>query len=128
MPSKSSDDAAVTLWGNVLCQQLALPILNWQREQRDKYSFYREIVTPSVFAQPNPAAFQNLMHFLFTVLNAAEANEKFLGLWPLYPGDKKAESQFRLAYGGILPTCLLVESPSRVTDYWLDGFLRLLVC
>ena len=94
MPAKTPSDA-VALWGNILCQQLALPVLNWPSVQREKYPFYKEMVTPSVFLQPNPQAFQNLVHFLFTVLDPSEASEKFLGLWPLHPGDKKAESQFR---------------------------------
>jgi len=96
MPAKPPSDA-VALWGNILCQQLALPVLNWPSVQREKYPFYKEMVTPSVFLQPNPQAFQNLVHFLFTVLDPSEASEKFLGLWPLHPGDKKAESQFRSA-------------------------------
>ena len=93
MPSKAPSDA-ISLWGNILCEQLA--VLDWQRAQREKYPFYKELISPSIFVQPNPLAFQNLMHFLFNVLDSAEAGEKFLGLWPLHPGDKKAASQFRL--------------------------------
>ena len=94
MPTKSADDP-VAIWGHILCQQLSLPVLNWRKAQRENYPFYREIVTPSVFAHSNPAAFQNILHFLFNTLDPVESAEKFVGLWPLHPGDKKAESQFR---------------------------------
>jgi len=94
MPVKTVSDA-LALWGNILCEQLSL--LDWPKVQREKYPFYKELITPSVFVQPNPQAFQNLVHFLFSVLDSSEASEKFLGLWPLHPGDKRAESQFRSA-------------------------------
>ena len=86
----------VLFWGEILCQQMGLPVLKWRRVRRDNYPFFKELVTPSLFAQPNPGAFQCLVHFLLSALDPAEAKEKFFGLWPLVPGDKKAEHQFRL--------------------------------
>ena len=86
--------AGVKLWGNMLCQQLSLPALNWAH-QRVNYPFFRDPITPALFAQPNPIAFQSFMHFLFSILDPIEASETFFGHWPIKSGDKKSESQFR---------------------------------
>ena len=71
---------------NVLCNQLTL--LSWHQEVRKKYPYLDESVNDEVFIQ-------HLMHFLFSTLDPTEAAENFHGMWPLNPGDKKAECQFR---------------------------------
>ena len=94
MSQRRDVSPGIALWGDVMCQQLSLPTLNWEC-QRDKYPFFRDPITTALFAQSNPCAFQSLMHFLFTILDPIDASEKFFGLWPPKSGDKKAESQFR---------------------------------
>lgn len=96
MAQRRDISSGLVLWGNALCQQLCLPTLNWEG-QRDNYPFFRDPITPALFAQPNPCAFQSLLHFLFSILDPIEASDKFFGLWPLKAGDKKADSQFRSA-------------------------------
>jgi len=105
--------SALLTWGHVLIDNLVL--LNWDK-RRQKYPFFDENITPNCFLKPNLKAFQCLIHFLLHLFDENQTSEKFQGLWPIKPGDKKTESQFRSTVFKWLVAIQKGEGTSQVTS------------